>query len=163
MSCAIESALAQTYQNIEVIVLDDGSTDRSRDVIARFGDQVRAVFQENQGMTATGNKCFALARGEIIIYLDSDDLRYPSAVAQVVRAWTSGTAKVLLFHAFAFDMTGQNPVCAHATFLANGSSCAKNSAATLKTKITMRTISRRRFNAVPPSEATGQLLSRTLS
>ena len=56
VSFAIESALAQTYQNIEVIVLDDGSTDRSRDVIARFGDQVRAVFQENQGMTATGNK-----------------------------------------------------------------------------------------------------------
>ena len=94
LSYAIESALAQTYPRIEVIVLDDGSTDRSREVVARFGDQVRSKFQKNQGMTATGNRCFALARGEIIIYLDSDDLLYPSAVTEVVRAWTSDTAKV---------------------------------------------------------------------
>jgi glycosyltransferase involved in cell wall biosynthesis len=94
VSHAIESALAQTYRHIEVIVVDDGSTDRSRDVIASFGDQIRSEFQENQGNLAAGNKCFALARGEIIIYLDSDDLLYPSAVAEVVRAWTSDTAKV---------------------------------------------------------------------
>src|SRR2546430_11068920 len=54
VSHAIESALSQTYQPLEVIVLDDGSTDGSRDVIARFGDRVRVKFQANQGMTAAG-------------------------------------------------------------------------------------------------------------
>ncbi len=94
VSQAIESALAQTYRNTEVIVVDDGSTDRSRDMIARFGKRIRAKFQKNQGNTAAANRCFTMARGQIIIYLDSDDLLYSSAVAEVVRAWTSDTVKV---------------------------------------------------------------------
>ena len=64
VSYAIESVLAQTYQNIEVIVLNCGSTDRSRAVITRFGDQVRAVFQENGAMAPAINvlTCLAPAR-----------------------------------------------------------------------------------------------------
>jgi glycosyltransferase involved in cell wall biosynthesis len=94
ISQAIESALAQTYPRTEVVVVDDGSTDRSRNVISRFGTRVRAEFQKNQASTAAANKCFDMASGQIIIYLDSDDLLYPSVVTEVVRAWTPETAKV---------------------------------------------------------------------
>ena len=106
VSYAIGSALAQTYPNIEVIVLDDRSTDHSREVIGRFGKQVRSVFPENQGIAAAGNKCFALIRGDIIMYLDSDDLLCPSAVAEVVQAWTPETVKIQF--RFAFIDSGGN-------------------------------------------------------
>lgn len=74
---AIESALAQTYPNIEVIVIDDGSTDRSLHVIKSFGDQIRWETGQNQGACAARNWGLALARGEYIQFLDADDLLYP--------------------------------------------------------------------------------------
>ncbi len=52
---AIDSALDQTYTNIEVLVVDDGSTDESRSVIYSYGDRVRAVFKENGGQASTFN------------------------------------------------------------------------------------------------------------
>lgn len=90
---AIESALSQTYQNVEVVVVDDGSTDGSREVIASFGNRIVAVFKENGGQTSAINAGLAASRGEWIHLLDSDDLfcknklerlaesiaRYPSA------------------------------------------------------------------------------------
>ena len=48
---AIHSVLRQTYRNVEIIVVDDGSRDNSREVIAAFGDTVRAIFQQNQGLS----------------------------------------------------------------------------------------------------------------
>ncbi len=71
---AIESALDQTYPNAEVIVVDDGSTDRSREVIASFGDRIITVFKENGGQSSALNAGFAVSRGAWIHLLDSDDL-----------------------------------------------------------------------------------------
>lgn len=71
---AIESALDQTYQSGEVIVVDDGSTDHSRDVIARYDGYVTSIFQDNRGQAAAFNTGFARARGEIVIFLDADDV-----------------------------------------------------------------------------------------
>lgn len=91
---AINSALEQTYSNTEVIVVDDGSTDNSRNVIAQYGDRVIAVFQENGKQGKAFNNGFSHSRGEIIIFLDSDDYLFPHAVDQIVQIWQPDTAKV---------------------------------------------------------------------
>lgn len=74
---AVASVLAQSYRPIEVIVVDDGSTDDTRDVIARFGQDVKYVYQTNQGLAAARNAGLAAARGEFIAFQDSDDLWLP--------------------------------------------------------------------------------------
>jgi GT2 family glycosyltransferase len=70
---AIDSVLAQTYRQIEVIVVDDGSTDDTRAMLARYGDRVRCIHQENAGLAAARNSGLAVARGEFIAFQDSDD------------------------------------------------------------------------------------------
>lgn len=71
---AIESASAQTYRPIEVIVLDDGSTDGSGDVAKRFVPPVRYYFQPNAGLGAARNMGISLAQGSVFAFLDSDDV-----------------------------------------------------------------------------------------
>jgi glycosyltransferase involved in cell wall biosynthesis len=70
---AIESALNQTYRNIEVVVVDDGSTDNSREIIHNYGSRIVAVLKENGGQSTALNAGFAASRGEIICLLDADD------------------------------------------------------------------------------------------
>src|ERR1700722_16881472 len=91
---AIDSALAQTYAPIEVIVVDDGSTDNSRDVISSYGNRVSAVFKPNGGHASAFNAGLRASRGSIVIFLDADDALLPTAIEEVVRAWHPGTAKV---------------------------------------------------------------------
>lgn len=81
---AIESALAQTYQQIEIVVVDDGSTDNSLEVIARYTDRVRLVEKENAGQASAFNAGFASSLGEIVCFLDSDDLFAPEKVNRIV-------------------------------------------------------------------------------
>ncbi|HEY9596457.1 MAG TPA: glycosyltransferase family A protein, partial [Cyanophyceae cyanobacterium] len=83
---AIDSALNQTYSSIEVIVVDDGSTDNSREVISRYGDKIIPVFKENGGQASAFNAGFAASQGDIICFLDSDDLFLPEKVTDVVQA-----------------------------------------------------------------------------
>ena len=71
---AIDSALAQTWHPLEVIVVDDGSTDDSWSVIQRYGERVRAMRQPNGGQGAAYNAGFAASRGEWVLFLDADDL-----------------------------------------------------------------------------------------
>lgn len=72
---AIDSVLAQTLKDFEVIVIDDGSTDDSRDIIQRYADKglVVPVFQKNRGLTVTNNIALRMARGRFIMRLDADD------------------------------------------------------------------------------------------
>src|SRR3984957_4091485 len=93
LQTAIDSALAQTYAPIEVIVVDDGSTDNSRDVISSYGNRVSAVFKPNGGHASAFNAGFRASRGSIVMFLDADDALLPTAVEEVVRAWHPGTAK----------------------------------------------------------------------
>src|SRR3954463_8415699 len=79
---AIRSALAQTYDSIEVIVIDDGSTDGSLKVIKSFGDAVRIESQPNAGACAARNHGIDLARGEYVQFLDADDLLHPEKIAR---------------------------------------------------------------------------------
>ena len=93
LRATIDSALAQTYAPVEVIVVDDGSTDNSRDVISSYGDRLSAIFKTNGGHASAFNAGFRASRGSIVMFLDADDLLLPNAVEEVVRAWRPGTAK----------------------------------------------------------------------
>lgn len=81
----IESVLAQDYPRIEYIVLDDGSTDDTRGVLARYGDRIRWESHPNMGESRTVNKGWSMARGEFILTVSSDDPLRPGLVARGVR------------------------------------------------------------------------------
>lgn len=74
---SVESALAQTYPHVEVLVIDDGSTDETREVASRYGDRIRYIYQENAGLAAARNTGIREARGELIGLLDADDRWLP--------------------------------------------------------------------------------------
>src|SRR5687767_8549903 len=98
----IESVLAQTYGNFEIIVVDDGSTDDTRTVIEQFGARVRYLYQPNAGLAAARNTGLGAARGEFIAFQDSDDTWVPwkleaqmalmRHIPQLSVVWTDMTA-----------------------------------------------------------------------
>ncbi|BAY87276.1 putative glycosyl transferase [Calothrix parasitica NIES-267] len=81
---AIDSALGQTYENIEVIVVDDGSNDNSREVIKGYGNQIISVLKKNGGQASAINAGFAASKGDIICLLDADDIFLPEKAAEIV-------------------------------------------------------------------------------
>lgn len=84
LSEAIDSALSQTYVDREVIVVDDGSTDKSRVIIASYGNLITPVFKENGGQASAFNAGFAASRGNIICLLDADDVFLPNKIVEIV-------------------------------------------------------------------------------
>jgi glycosyltransferase involved in cell wall biosynthesis len=81
----LQSALAQTYQNFEIIVVDDGSRDRTGEIVASVTDpRIRYIFKENEGIPKTRNRLLREARGEFLTYLDSDDIYLPTKVEDQV-------------------------------------------------------------------------------
>ena len=86
---AIDSALNQSYPHKEIIVVDDGSTDNSRDVIAAFGDRVVPICKDNGGQASAWNVGFARSKGDVICFLDSDDIFLPSKIERVLAAFAS--------------------------------------------------------------------------
>lgn len=89
LQATIDSALSQTYKNVEVIVVDDGSTDSSRDLIAKYSDRIIPVLKANGGQASALNAGFMASKGTIICLLDADDLFLPEKVSEVVRLFLS--------------------------------------------------------------------------
>lgn len=98
---AVDSVLAQDLpaDRFEVIVVDDGSTDDSREVLARYGNRVRPIFQENRGCAAALSRGFAEARGELVSILDADDVWGPDKLRKVLARFSEEPDLVGVQHA----------------------------------------------------------------
>jgi len=83
---AVDSALSQTYSPVEVIVVDDGSTDRTAEIAAEYGTRVRYIYQEHRGAAATKNMALRSIEGELVAFLDADDLWHPDKLTLQVAA-----------------------------------------------------------------------------
>ncbi len=90
----IESAIGQAYSNIEVIVSDDGSTDNSRAIIESYGSSIVATFNPNAGQAAALNAGYKRSSGDLVIFLDADDVLWPSCVSEIVRNWRADLVKI---------------------------------------------------------------------
>ena len=95
---AIDSALNQSYDNVEVIVVDDGSKDNSQDIISSYGDKIIPVFQENGGQAAAFNAGVAHSHGDIICLLDADDLVFQNRAEQVANIFIKHPEIDWFFH-----------------------------------------------------------------
>lgn len=96
----IDSILGQTYGAIELIVLDDGSTDDTRAVLECYEDRVRWETQVNRGQAATLNRGWTMCAGDLLAYLSADDVLYPDAVASAVTALQDNPATVVAYPDF---------------------------------------------------------------
>lgn len=83
---AIKSVLAQTYRDVEVIVVDDGSTDQTQSILSRFGAPVRCIRQANQGVAVARNCGIHESRGRYVAFLDADDTWLPGKLERQVAA-----------------------------------------------------------------------------
>jgi glycosyltransferase involved in cell wall biosynthesis len=86
LSEALESALAQDYPRLELIVIDDGSTDDSLEVASRYQDRAKVLTQPNQGLARTCNRGASEASGEHFLFLSADDRLEPTYVSELMAA-----------------------------------------------------------------------------
>ena len=89
---AVDSVLNQTFRDFELLVIDDGSTDRSVEILKSYGSKLKLIQQRNQGPEIARNTAAPFAQGEYLVYLDSDDFFLPFALEtfdKVIRATDS--------------------------------------------------------------------------
>ena len=96
---AVDSALSQGFEGLEVVVVDDGSTDGSRAALERFGDRIRTEFRANAGQSATVNRAVELARGEYVALLDNDDAWLPGKLAREIPLLDADPGAAILYAA----------------------------------------------------------------
>jgi len=84
LSEAIKSALTQTYENIEIIIVDDGSTDKTRETVERYHSKVQYIYQENEGVSSARNNGIRASHGDYIAFLDADDVWLPDKLKEQI-------------------------------------------------------------------------------
>ncbi len=89
---AIESALAQTHDKVRVTVVDDGSTDDSRQVLRRYEDRLTVVLKKNGGQASALNVGIERCNGDVVMFLDADDVLHPEAAARVAKVFAAEEA-----------------------------------------------------------------------
>ena len=96
---AIESVLLQTEQSFELIIIDDGSTDNSKEIIEKYKDlkNIRIVYQKNKGLNVTNNIALRAARGKYIVRLDADDYFSPNALELLLEKIESDSMLGMVF------------------------------------------------------------------
>ena len=92
---AIDSVLRQTHPQLEIIVVDDGSTDDTVAAVARFGDKIRLIEQINQGSAVARNSGISAARGALIAFLDADDVWHPKKLELQIDAMRTSRCKMV--------------------------------------------------------------------
>jgi glycosyltransferase involved in cell wall biosynthesis len=95
---AIASVLNQSYPHVEILVVDDGSTDDSRGVIESYGDRITAILQPNTGQESTVNAGFEHSTGDIICFLDADDYFHPDKLSRIVDSFLEHPEWVQIGH-----------------------------------------------------------------
>jgi len=91
---AIDSALNIDWPHIQVIVVDDGSTDGSRDLLTKYEGRITTLLQANAGQFVAYNAGYELAKGDVVVFLDSDDLLDRELMREIAAVWRSGISKV---------------------------------------------------------------------
>lgn len=102
---AIESALDVRWDDVEVVVVDDGSTDGSADVVGKYEGRVTVVFAQNGTQRVAANRGYALTTGDVVVFLDSDDVLPPDLAEKLSSAWTPEVSKAQ-FRMQRIDETG---------------------------------------------------------
>jgi glycosyltransferase involved in cell wall biosynthesis len=104
----LESILSQDYENLEVIVVEDGSTDSSVNILMEFGSRIKLVIQKNQGQAVARNNGIKLAQGSLIAFLDSDDMYVPGKIECQVRKFEEDSSTTLVYtNYFVIDSNGK--------------------------------------------------------
>jgi glycosyltransferase involved in cell wall biosynthesis len=106
LAAAIDSALAQDYPATDVLVIDDGSTDGSLAIIESYGTRISAILKKNGGQVSAYNFAIDTLETEYVIFLDSDDVLYPTAVSEVMRRFDEGHWAKVQFRLDVMDANG---------------------------------------------------------
>lgn len=99
---ALESVFSQSYPagRMDVIVIDDGSTDNTSDIVKQYGRDIRYIRQENRGIASARNKGIAAAKGEVISFLDADDLWHKERLQKIAGVFNANMEIGMVYHSF---------------------------------------------------------------
>jgi glycosyltransferase involved in cell wall biosynthesis len=105
---AIDSVLKQSYKNIEILIIDDGSTDDSKSIIENYSERlnIQAIYQANKGLTKTNNIALAMAKGNYIVRLDADDKFHADSIEKLVLGFNSDSVAMVFGNWNVVDESG---------------------------------------------------------
>jgi glycosyltransferase involved in cell wall biosynthesis len=106
---AVESVLAQTWNDYEIFVIDDGSTDGTQSALAKYGSRIHSLRQANQGPEVARNHAALRAQGKYLVFLDSDDLLFPEALETYANLVQSCDAPALIIGSMTYFAEGDSP------------------------------------------------------